>query len=492
MKLKYLLPFIVSMIFFSFARLYPKGQELVVLKQQLPYEITNVTVSFSTLTIEGWAFINSNQHFLDSSTHSTTVEFTSREHRFKIPATLQPKDMISLMWYRGVRICGTHEYKKTSSTCNYSYKNVGFKVTVPLDTFNKNQTYTAMLILHAKQTDTKYKIQLFYPMKQPITKQSGDYQFEVHSALKDTRLIVNHENVVVRSGPSTAYPIVGAGASCSSAYANKLFYEKGQVFSNIIDKTMVNGVSVYRLKGNVLGCIKLKQRVKEGYSIDPMYIASTFVEYSGIMMSIENKLINEAPVLYVEHPTIHVDESFNWLEYVSAYDLEEKDLTKKIRVVSNSFMNKVGQYQIVLFVEDKHGYSDQKTMNVIVVGPKNTAPRLIVHDRTIKQFSYFDALEGAQAYDKEDGNLSSQIQLVNTVSTNKIGQFNQCYQVCDSANATATQCAVITIMERNETVNHRFIHAGITSIDHNSWNTSLREIKNQLQNDIPILRGEMH
>lgn len=486
MKLKHLLPFIVSMIFFSYVKLFPKSKEVVVLKQQLPYEITNVEVSSDKLIIEGWGFINGNQHFIDASTHSISIEFSSNTDVFKSNVNLLPKDMSSLMYYRGARECGLNEYYQPSSKCNYSYKNVGFKAIVPLERFKKNEKYTAMLVVLAKQTNTTYKIQVYYPMLRPLIRQIGDYQFSLESSLKDTKLIINHDNVVVRSGPSASYPVINYGPSCGDAYKNSLFYQSHQIFSNIIEKINVNDISVYRLKGDLLSCKQLKQRVKEGSTINPMYIASTFVEYSGTMLTIQNKLINDSPVLTVEHPIIALNDAFNYKNYATAYDPEELDLTSKIQVLSNNYQNKIGQYQIVLYVEDKYGYSDQKTMNVTVEGPTNAAPHLIAHDRIVKQFSYFDPLEGVEAFDIEDGELTSQIKLLNFVSTDNIGIFNQCYQVSDSMNAQANKCVSIHVIKRNEIVNYRFINLKINDVTHSSWNTYQRELYKELNNTTPI------
>lgn len=487
MKFKFILPFIVSMIFFSFTRLHSKGQELVVLKQQLPYEITDVKVSSSTLTIEGWAFINENQHFLNENTHSTFIEFTSKNDRFRVKARSLDKDMSGLMRYAGARLCRPTEYYKAASFCNYSYKNVGFILNVPLDMFHKEETYTAMLIVHAKQTNTTYKIQLFYPLKNPIINQVGDYQFKLTSAMKDTKLIINHQNVVVRSGPTQAYPIIALGSYCSKGYTNKLFYQHNQVFSNIIDKRIINGISIYRLKGDVLGCVDLKKRVKEGSSIDPMYIASTFVEYSGTMLSISNTLINQGPELFVRAAVINVDDPFNYTDYVSAYDYEEKDLSEKIQVVSSNYQNKIGHYQVVVYVCDKYGYSDQQTIKVTVKGPKNTAPTLVVQDRTLKQFSTFNPLDGVFANDKEDGNLSDKIKTSNQVTTDQVGEFSQCYLVEDSKQALASACAKITVIKQKQTISHRFLKKNISALTHISWQHFIRELSKQLENQVPLL-----
>lgn len=486
MKIKLFSAIVISLIFFSILRISVKSSELSVNRFQLPYEVLSIETNNKNILINGWGFINLNQHFLDESTHDIFIEFQSRTHQFTQKTTLQSIDMTSLMEYRGSPMCESKEYFKLSSICNYYYKNVGFEIFVPFSSFKENETYQAMLVVHAKQTNTTYKTKLFFPIKNPITKLVDDYLFSVDSSLNATQLIVNHSNVVVRNGPFTSYPIYRIGYSCSLTYKNQLFYRENSMFTSIVDKIILNNLTYYRINGDLDRCVNHRMRVKEGNTIQPMYIASSFIEYGGQMLTISSQLINDAPVLSITHPTIYEDETFDYLLFVSAFDKQEKDITNKIVVKSNNFVQKVGRYSLVLYVQDKHGAYDQRTMNVTVISPKNTPPIIFAQDRSIKQYENYNAMDGVVASDNEDGNLTSSITLVNQVSTDYLGDFTQCYEVYDSAKAKASKCVTISIVERDKVSSHRFVHDEFLQEIHQSWLEFFYVFKNELINKNPL------
>lgn len=204
------------------------------------------------------------------------------------------------------------------------------------------------------------------------------------------------------------------------------------------------------------------------------------------MLTISSELINDAPVLSINHPTVHEDEVFDYSLFVSAYDTQEKDISNKIVVKSSNFKQEVGRYSLVLYVEDKHGASDQRTMNVRVIGPSNTPPIIFAQDRSVKQHEEFRALEGVFASDKEDGSLTSSIKLVNQVSTQNIGDFLQCYEVYDSANAKASKCVNVSVVAKNRVSIHRFVHDDFLTELHSSWLKSLFIFNNEITNKIPL------
>lgn len=480
MKPKLILPFIISLIFFSILRVHAQANVSTVSKHSLPYEILSTVLNKDTLTITGWAFINQNQHFLNDSTHEIAITFQSKEHQFTKKATLNKLDMTSLMTYRGSPLCKIDEYNKYPSQCNYSYKNVGFSVSVNMDQFHKQSTYQALLQVKAKQTNTTYRIALYAPNTEQITTMIDDYQFTLDSSLAHTRLVVSHSNVVVRSGPSTKYPLIKAGSSCSSGYTNQLFYKKHSVFNVIYDKETINNVTYFKLGGQLDDCVDLRRRVKEGQNIQPMYIASSFVEYAGKMLTISSELINDPPVLSVTHPTIAYNELFDYKKYVSAHDKQEGDISEKIVVLSNNFKQQTGRYSLLLQVQDKHGASDQKVMNVTVTAPENTPPIIKANDIVVKQNETFDPLLNVSAYDKEDGDLTHKVHTTNHVSTEYTGEFIQCYQVIDSQKAKANICVSVSVIERDKIISTRFVSPVITYKPHRSWIANIILLNRQL------------
>lgn len=66
-------------------------------------------------------------------------------------------------------------------------------------------------------------------------------------------------------------------------------------------------------------------------------------------------------------------------------------------------------------------------------------PVINAKDLELKVGDSFNPLNGVTAYDKEDGNLTSNIQVIeNTVDTKKVGNYTVTYKVTDSANNETT------------------------------------------------------
>lgn len=82
---------------------------------------------------------------------------------------------------------------------------------------------------------------------------------------------------------------------------------------------------------------------------------------------------------------------------------------------------------------------------------KNNAPVINVTDSLIYVGDEFDALSGATsgiATDKEDGDLTSKIEVVGNVDTTKAGNYTVTYKVTDSEGATTTKTMTVTVLEK--------------------------------------------
>jgi hypothetical protein len=487
MKLRLVIPIIISLLFLSIGRIIANASTEVVLKSKLPYEIHHMTTTNEALNINGWAFINSSQHFVDESTHTISIEFTSINDRFEVEASLINHNMTTMMFYRGSRMCDPAEYFQVSSVCNYNYSKVGFVLSIDFSRFLPNDTYHAMVVVYAKQTNQTYKTQLYFPMNEQIVQAYGDYAFTINSNIKDTKLVVTHSNVVVRDGPGQTYPVIHAGASCSLAYGNQLFYRKDRSFETLLDKRVIDLVTYYKIIGQVEGCYQNRQRVKEGNDINPMWIASPFIEYGGMMLTVNNRLINESPILTLIHPTILRHESFNPLDFASAFDKEEGDLTSSIQVLSNNVnVTKVGIYEVMLRVEDQYDYFDQQVMYVTVID-NNHPPIIVANNQTIRQYSVFNPRLNVYAYDQEDGDLTHKVVVSNVINSHQLGDHNQCYAVTDSDFITTTKCVVITVVASFEVTQPRFASVYIGVREDDLWISYLHVFNREMLNRKPII-----
>ena len=64
----------------------------------------------------------------------------------------------------------------------------------------------------------------------------------------------------------------------------------------------------------------------------------------------------------------------------------------------------------------------------------------------------FNPLDDATASDREDGDLTKQIEVIeNTVDTSKVGVYKVTYRVTDSQGASTTKTILITIKQKTMT-----------------------------------------
>ena len=174
-----------------------------------------------------------------------------------------------------------------------------------------------------------------------------------------------------------------------------------------------------------------------------------------------------------------VGDKFEPLTGVTAFDAEDGDLTSSITVIGDVDTQKAGSYQITYLVKDSQGETTSMTITIIVSEKINTGDNedldnsvtnpnpdqkpndnppqvndekpVITITSSIDKITVgksFDPLAGVQAYDKEDGNLTSQIKVFGTVNTNQPGDYQLTYMVEDSNGNRVTLIKTITVVEK--------------------------------------------
>ena len=128
---------------------------------------------------------------------------------------------------------------------------------------------------------------------------------------------------------------------------------------------------------------------------------------------------NDGPFIEGNDLVLQLGDKFNALDYVSAYDKEDGNITSKIKVVENEVRvdeskNTIqsGRFKVVFQVTDLGGATAKKTIYVIVNDPpviKATDRYFFVGD----EVSDAMLLQGAEAHDKEDGIISSKVVISN-------------------------------------------------------------------------------
>jgi hypothetical protein len=457
--------FIVSWIIGTlFARYIPVKSMDIVTRRELRYEVTDISYDSTNLKISGWGFMYMRQHFINSNTHDIFIQFENGLESSRFKAALLPIDQTQLLRYGSVPRCKDAEFNQHSSICYYDYANVGFTVSVPLSTFQLSRNYTAYLIVYAKQMNLYQKIPLYFPLDQPIKTKVGDVEYLSISNLKDTEIKIIAAHVYARSGPSTSHPIYTSGANCSSAYLNRAYFREDTIYKQVFERYFDGTNTYYRIAADPSVCYLSRRRIVEGTQLKPVWIVSSYVQYGGTPLMITTQLINTAPWFEIINPVIYKNDPFDYKTYIKAFDKEEGEITKNIKVVSNPYVNQTGVYSLTFEVADKYGYKTTGIMTVTVLEPLNTPPNITANNKSVYLFSEFDPTKDVYAFDLEDGNITDQLSASGNVDTSRIGENIVCYHVTDSYGASSSKCIIVSVIKN--------LNNGIRFISKNAKNTA--------------------
>ena len=156
-----------------------------------------------------------------------------------------------------------------------------------------------------------------------------------------------------------------------------------------------------------------------------------------------------APVIEANDRTINVGDDIDLMKGVSAYD-GTVDLTNSIEVTGTVDNTKSGQYEITYKVTDQAGNTTEKKITITV----NALPVFHADDITIALGDAFDPMQGVNAQDEEDGDLTDQIVIEsNNVNVNVAGEYTIVYRVTDKSGASVTYTRNVTVEAPDTPVN---------------------------------------
>ncbi len=190
----------------------------------------------------------------------------------------------------------------------------------------------------------------------------------------------------------------------------------------------------------------------------PVDLSGTTNEFGWTLQSAPNVLItlsgtvveDQAPIITASDKTIEVGDTLDVLKDVEAYDNEDGNITNKIIVTENTVNNQVsGTYKITYSVTDSKNHTTTKTINVYVL--ENEKPTISANDIDVLVNSNFDPKENVTANDKEDGDLTNKIEVIeNTVNINVVGEYKITYKVTDSKNQSTTKTINVRVITKEE------------------------------------------
>ena len=162
--------------------------------------------------------------------------------------------------------------------------------------------------------------------------------------------------------------------------------------------------------------------------------------------------VNMHPVIQVANGLVSVsldDHQPNLLDGVEAFDAEDGDLSKKVKVTGNVNMNKLGKYVITYTVIDSGGLNGLATRTYEV---RNDAPTITVPS-IVRLFvgDNFTPLAHVTAADKQDGDLTSSVVYSGSVNTSKPGTYVVTYTVTDKNHASTHKQSQVIISAADAT-----------------------------------------
>ena len=227
-------------------------------------------------------------------------------------------------------------------------------------------------------------------------------------------------------------------------------------------------------------------------------------EESIVTVNPKTVAINSIPVINASDVVIQLGEEFNPLNGVAATDKEDGEI-KDIEVVrENVDINVAGEYEVTYKATDSSKASSIKTIKVIV----NDPPQIDAEDKTIILGENFEELSGVTATDKEDGNITEKIEVVeNKVNINKEGNYTVTYSVIDNLGGKTTKTITVTVKKNivlaesitiNNKINNLYVGSSkllSATIDEKAdirdieWTTSDEEVASikVVENDVIVI-----
>ncbi|MBE6114808.1 MAG: DUF5011 domain-containing protein [Erysipelotrichaceae bacterium] len=441
--------FIVLVMLLSFLGNIPVHGYEMVGKEKLVYEINSAVLESDGITLSGWSFIGESQHFTDPSEFSGSIVIYNGRHELEYPLVFRELDMTAIMKLLNTSRCGDKQYNRLGRECYYDLTMVGWDVHIPLSDLMDDTRYLMKLQMSAHKTGEKYQTNVIFASEsQSIHDSERDRVVSLNSGLDSTRLIVNHDLVLVRKNASEDSVKYVSLYSCSTTYGNVLYFIKYSTYLNVLRYQVVEDVTWYRIGIKEAGCYQSMAVVREG-SI-PAWIPSTFVDYNGTVATIDVVKNVYGPIIYLEDQMVYLgDTTFDPDAHVRAFDKQDGVIVP-IQTSSNLNVNTVGRYYVEYAATNSVGITTTEIMYVdVVLEGDNTPPIITALSQVIyKGDDSFDPLRNVMATDLEDGDITDQIVVMNEIDIEDVGIQELCYYVEDSGGLSKELCVEVNVLPK--------------------------------------------
>lgn len=192
------------------------------------------------------------------------------------------------------------------------------------------------------------------------------------------------------------------------------------------------------------------------------------------------EVYSNKPTLYGSDINILKNSKFNPLEGMKAYDVEDGDLSKKIKVSTDQLkIDTVGTYKLKYTITDSDNQTTDYIRRVNVVDKlegSNEVPKINFDNGVVREDNLnlavndkFNPEKYVKAVDKEDGDISKSIKVIeDTVDAKKVGTYTVTYEVVDKNDNRTTNVLKVHILPeafRNVTGDAPYIEASDITIN---------------------------
>ncbi|MBC1475953.1 DUF5011 domain-containing protein [Listeria grandensis] len=207
--------------------------------------------------------------------------------------------------------------------------------------------------------------------------------------------------------------------------------------------------------GNITDKIKVESNTVDMTQAGTYAVSYSVTDSDGNKTTIQRHVYvrtNDKPVIHATDQTFKAGRTFDPMASMSASDTEDGDVTGDVTITANDVdATQAGTYHVTYSVKDSDNNVTTKTITVTVL--TNEKPVITASDITQKAHRAIDPLAGVSAEDLEDGDLTSNIQVVaNDVNIDVPGEYHITYSVLDTDGNTTEKTITVTILSNDKPV----------------------------------------
>lgn len=301
-----------------------------------------------------------------------------------------------------------------------------------------NHLYDSSLYLYLPPHDSKIKVNDSHGEKEYQAKYLDNQTFEVIEPAANEAPIINAEDKYIKL----------------NTLVNDDMLLKGVSVKDDNDTNLIVKVKSHNVDSSTIGTYEVTYTVTDSGNLTTEKTVKVYV-YADF------EVINNIPVIKGENKTIPFGSKFDdneALKGISAFDEEDEDLTKDIKVVSNPVNTSLsGEYDVTYSVTDSKGATGYLTIKVRVLEKptisENDKPVITVKEFTLNVNDKFDdteALKYVSAVDK-NGEVITNIEVIlNEVDTSKVGEYKLGFKATDRNGVSQEKYVTIKVIKKED------------------------------------------